>query len=319
MLFGAEPAKLPEPFQSISDLANAAPPEFAADALLRMVESGKLQDKNARRELVEHAFQLAASAKFPVRMDGLPGTTTDTASGSLSRAHALKLDGLSLQSRAVRDMLPIDPDKARELFGQMVKPALAPLTCDDALVYDPSDYYQALSAVVNGTFTPKEKAKEEHFNLLMDNLGQVTSPSQLAPLAVALETASVTAGATPDPMGAVQWLARKLAAGRPILCRFPIRSFRAEHAWNSGSARKIPAEKPRLRHRFCSAARDSIGRRPATDQEAQHTQAGTLLAIRDVETVARGREGSCDLLRAINYCRTPTAPLPHGSSSLPII
>jgi hypothetical protein len=191
-LFGAEPAKLPEPFQSISDLAGAAPPEFTADALLRIVESGKLADKAARRELLEHAFQLAASAKFPVQMQAGQGTTTDTRAGSLSDAYALKLDTLSLQSRAVRDMLPLDPARARDLFGQIVKPVLAPLTCDDALSYQPSEYYLALSAVVNGGFTPKEKAKEEHFNLLVDSLGQVTSPAQLAPLAQAIERAGVT-------------------------------------------------------------------------------------------------------------------------------
>lgn len=192
-LFAAEPAKLTEPFRSISDLAAAAPPEFTADTLLRMVESGKLSYQNARRELVERAFQSAASAKLPVRMVGLPGTTTDTASGSLSEAYALKLDVLSLQSRAVRDMLPLDPAKARELFGQIVKPTLSPLTCDDALVFEPSDFYEALGAVVNGAFTPKEKAKEEHVNLLLDALAQVTSPSQLAPLAGAIESAGVTA------------------------------------------------------------------------------------------------------------------------------
>jgi hypothetical protein len=191
-LFGAEPAKLPEPFQSLSDMANAAPPEFAADALLRMVESGKLADKNARRELVEHAFQLAASAKFSVRMEGVPGTTTDTRSGSLSQAYRLKLDILSLESRAVRDMVPLDPSKARELFGQIVKPAMGSLTCDDALTYEPSDFYVALSAVVNGGFTQKEKAKEEHFDLLVDLLGQAASASQLAPLAGTIEGAGVT-------------------------------------------------------------------------------------------------------------------------------
>jgi hypothetical protein len=194
VFLSAQPAKLPEPLRSIADLAAASPPEFTADALLRIVESGQLADRNTRRELVEHAFQLAASAKFPVRMVGVTGTTTDTASGSLNQAYGLKLDVLSLQSRAVRDMLPLDPSKARDLFGQIVKPPLAPLTCDDALVYEPSDFYQALSAVVNGAFTPKERAKEEHFNLLIDYVGQVTSPSQLAPLAVAAESAGVTAG-----------------------------------------------------------------------------------------------------------------------------
>src|ERR1700742_935772 len=96
-LFGAEPAKLPEPLRSISDLAAAAPPEFTADALLRIVESGKLADQKARRELIDHAFQFAVSAKFPVRMVGVTGTTTDTASGSLNQAYDLKLDALSLQ------------------------------------------------------------------------------------------------------------------------------------------------------------------------------------------------------------------------------
>ncbi len=192
-LLSAAPPKLPEPFRSIADLANAAPPELAADALLRMEESGKLADRNARRALVEQAFQLAAAAKFPVRMEGLPGTTTDTASGSLSQAYGLNLDALSLQSRAVRDMLPLDSSKARDLFGQMVKPTLAPLSCDDALVYEPSGYYQALSAVVNGGFTPNEKTKEEHVNLLLEALAQVTSPSQLAPLAGAIQASSLSA------------------------------------------------------------------------------------------------------------------------------
>ena len=90
-------------------------------------------------------------------------------------------------------MLPLDPSKARDLFGQMVKPTLAPLTCDDALVYEPSAFYQALSAVVNGAFTLQEKAKEQHVNLLLEALAQVTSPSQLAPLADAIQAAGVTA------------------------------------------------------------------------------------------------------------------------------
>lgn len=193
VLFGAELVKLPEPFRSIADLAAGAPPEFAADALLRIVESGKLSDKNARKQLIEHAFQLGASAKFAVRMEGLPGTTSDTVSGSLSEAYALKLDALSLQSRAIRAMLPLDPSKSRELFGQMAKPALAPLTCDDALVYEPSAFYQALGAVVNGAFTPQEKAKEQNVNLLLEALAQVTSPSQLVPLADAIQAATLSA------------------------------------------------------------------------------------------------------------------------------
>jgi hypothetical protein len=190
----AEIAKLPEPYQSLADLARGAPPEFTADALLRIIEQGRLADKGARRDLMEEAFHIAAGAKFPVRMQGLPGTTTDTASGSLSRAYALKLDALSLESRAVRDMLPLDSANARKLFGEIARPMLAPLTCDDALVYDLSDFYQALGAVVNGTFTPKERAKDEHLNFLNDYLGQATSPQEIEPLAQVIPSV----GATPQ-------------------------------------------------------------------------------------------------------------------------
>lgn len=189
----AQIAKLPEPYQSLAELARGAPPEFTADALLRIVEQGRLRDRDVKFALVEEAFRSAAAAKFPVRMHGLPGTTTDTASGSLSRAYELKLDALSLQSRAVRDMLPLDPAAARKLFAEIVRPMLSPLTCDDALVYDLPDFYQALGAIVNGAFTQKERAKEDHLTFLSDYLGQAASPLELAPLAQVVQSIGGTA------------------------------------------------------------------------------------------------------------------------------
>jgi hypothetical protein len=193
----AEIAKLPEPYQSLAELARGAPPEFTADALLRIIEQGggqgRLADKGSRHDLIEEAFRSASAAKFGVRMQGLTGTTTDTASGSLSRAYNLKLDGLSLQSRAVRDMLPLDTANARRLFVEIARPTLPQLTCDDALAYDLSDFYQVLSAVVDGTFTPKERAKDEHLNFLTDYLGQATSPAEVPPLALVVQSVGATA------------------------------------------------------------------------------------------------------------------------------
>lgn len=186
------PAKLPAAYQTLVDLARAAPPEFTADALLRIVEQGRMLDKSARSELLEEAFRSASAAKFPVRMQGLPGTTTDTASGSLSRAYALKLDALSLQTRAVRDMLSIDSAAARRMFTEIARPTLAPLTCDDALFYDMSDFYQVLGLVAGSAFTQAERAKEGHLNFLTDYLGQATSPLELAPLAEMIQSAGGT-------------------------------------------------------------------------------------------------------------------------------
>lgn len=188
----AEPPKLSEPYRSLVDLSHSAPPEFAADTLLRVVESGKIADRDARRELVEQAFQFGAMAKFPVRMRAMHGNMADTRSGFLSKAYDLKLDALSLQSRAVRAMVTIDPAKARELFLQIPRPALAPLTCQDALVYDTADYYQALTAVVHTGFSAQARKKEEHLTFLLDYLGQASSPSQLAPLARVVKSVDVT-------------------------------------------------------------------------------------------------------------------------------
>src|SRR5256885_15924312 len=91
VLLSAEPPKLPEPYQSIAEQAHSVSPEFAADALLRVVESHKITNAEAQRDLVEQAFRLAASAKFHVRMRGLPGSMVDTRSGYLSKAYDLKL------------------------------------------------------------------------------------------------------------------------------------------------------------------------------------------------------------------------------------
>ncbi|HYL35356.1 MAG TPA: hypothetical protein VEV17_05545 [Bryobacteraceae bacterium] len=188
----AETPKLAEPYGSLVELAHATPPEFAADALLRLAESGKITDRDARRDLIEQAFTLAAGARFPVRLRGVPGTLVDTRSGFLSQAYDLKLDALSLESRAVQDMLRIDPAQARKLIQEIPPPVLAPLTCDDALFYDVADFYQAVGAIANSAFTDKERAKEEHVNFLLDYIGQATSGAQFLPLAQMIQSAGVT-------------------------------------------------------------------------------------------------------------------------------
>ena len=84
------------------------------------------------------------------------------------------------------------PLKARELFLEITRPALPPLTCDDPLFYDVGDYYQTLGAVAQSAFTAQERKKEEDLNFLLDYMGQVSSPAQLAPLARVIKSASVS-------------------------------------------------------------------------------------------------------------------------------
>lgn len=188
----AQTAQVPEAYRHLIDLSRGAPAEFGADALLRLVESGQIADIAARRDLVDEAFRLAASAKAPVRKRFLPGSTFDTSAGPLEQAYDLKLDALSLQSRAVSDMVRIDAAAARKLLQDIRPPVLEALSCDDAFFYDVADFYQALGAVVSGGFNDEERAKDEHVNFLLGYIGQVANPAQLYPLARTIQSAGVS-------------------------------------------------------------------------------------------------------------------------------
>jgi len=175
--------KVPPPFRPILDLVNSSPPEFAAQAMLRMVASGKIDDKETRRQLCLRAFEAAASAHERIMRRAIPGVTGDSVAGALDASYRLRLDMLSLQSKAVLLLLHDDKRKAREIFEQIPRPSIPQLTCGDALIYDVSDYVAALQAVEEQSFTEAERKKEDHVAFLLTYLSGITSPSELAPAA----------------------------------------------------------------------------------------------------------------------------------------
>jgi hypothetical protein len=177
-----EPQSRVELAALISD-ARSVPSEFASDALIRIAESNKINAKTQKRELLEEAFRLASSAQRPIRRVGLPGSLVDTRSGYLSLAYARKLDTFSLQLRAVKAMLAVDKAKARQLFTEIPKLQLQPLRCEDALVYDVSDFYDTLDSIAQTTFSREEKEENLHFYLVQSYVDGMTSPVQIGPIA----------------------------------------------------------------------------------------------------------------------------------------
>jgi hypothetical protein len=186
-IFAAE-RKLPPGLEPVAQLALSAPPEFAADGLLRLVESKKIIDQPTEIELTQQAFDLASSAHFRAGMRPIPGTAPDTRAGSLGKAYRLNLDTVSLQARAVMAMLQFDKVKARQMFSSIAAMDLPPLRCEDSLVYDIAPFYRALTALVNSGFTAKERAKEDHVALLLQYVAQVHNPAQIAPMAEVLKS-----------------------------------------------------------------------------------------------------------------------------------
>ena len=180
---GAEVQPLPVEIAQLVDEARTAPAEFAADILIRLAESDKVVDRKWKRELLEEAFRRAAGAQQPVKRD-YAGGNMDTREGYLSLGLDLNLDTLSLQCRVVKAMLLIDPQRARELFGEIPpKHQLPPLNCKDALVYNVSEFYDTLGKVIEKAFSPAEKQRGAHIQFVQPYIDNMTSPVQVGPVA----------------------------------------------------------------------------------------------------------------------------------------
>lgn len=181
-------AKRPVEIEALVDRARGAPAEFAADALLRIAASGKIADEAWKSELLEEAFRRAAGAQQPVKRRAAGETLRGAPVDFLNRAFAQDLDALSLQCRAVRAMLLLDPAKARQWFTQIPRPRAPRVSCEDALTYDVSAYYETLGAVAGRGFTPAEIAEDEPFNLIEGCLRGLSSPVEVGPIARLLAT-----------------------------------------------------------------------------------------------------------------------------------
>ena len=191
----AEPPQrpeLPKKMQELVDRARSVPPEFSADALLRIAESDAVRDSATKAELIEEAFRKAGGAQEPMKRRSLRPGGGDTRVSFQARAFAQELDALSLQSRAVIDLVKVDKPKARELFSQIPAPHLPKLTCADTLVYDVSAYYEALAEVAASTFTAKERVEEAHVKMLAGFAGAAASAADIGPMARTLASASLT-------------------------------------------------------------------------------------------------------------------------------
>ncbi len=173
-------------------LAYAAPPEIAASVFLRLVASGKIADREAKIQLIEEAFSLAANAHDRFRLAQIKGVSPDSRSGAIARAARLKLDTLSLRAAAVRAMLELDPAKARELFSRMDPPDPPARSCDDALVFDLTDFYSLLTDLASRTFTSEERRLEQHIGFVRLYVMGITSPVQVVPVARMVRTLNVT-------------------------------------------------------------------------------------------------------------------------------
>jgi hypothetical protein len=184
--------KLPPEALAVMGLAYAAPPEIAADAFLRIAASGKIAGREAKLQLIDQAFDMAASARDRLRRRQVAGAPADSRSGAIDRAARLGLDTLSLRVRAVRILFDLDQTKARELFNRIETPQPEARSCEDALVFDPAGFYGLLSDLANQTFSAGERRLEQHVGFIRPYVLSIASPVEVAPAARLVRTVSVT-------------------------------------------------------------------------------------------------------------------------------
>lgn len=177
--------------EALIDAARACPPEFASDALIR-IATARVHDRKRKKELIEEAFRLATGAQNPYPLRAHAGSLVDTRSGYLSRAFEAQLDALSLECRAVAAMLPLDKQKARELFAEIPPLTLRRLDCEEPLYPDVSVFYTTLSDVAGQSFTPQEIARNEQANFVAGYARSLTSPVQTGPMARAITTIAMS-------------------------------------------------------------------------------------------------------------------------------
>ena len=140
--------QFPDIFQLV-ERAQSVPPEFAASTLLRVAASPALSDKTWKKELLMEAFRFGGMSRYPMQRSIIRGHGAESSQASLtSLAYAQKLDRLSLQGMAVKQMIPLDKAKAWDMFNEMQPPTVAKGSCEDLLLDNPSAYYDLIPLVI---------------------------------------------------------------------------------------------------------------------------------------------------------------------------
>jgi hypothetical protein len=174
---GAQASRPPEVL-ALVDQGRALPAEFRADILLRLAQSSLITQTPWKQELIEEAFWSGSHASLPYlqRADG----RSDSVATNAVRANGL--EAMTLQARAVQQMLPLNPGKALQLFDQIQPTTLPKLACSNPLTPDVAAYYQTAALVFRNSFTAKQRANGEDRLLLKRLVASVDAPAQVPPV-----------------------------------------------------------------------------------------------------------------------------------------
>jgi hypothetical protein len=157
------------------------PVEYQADALFRLLQSGKLSSKTVRDSLLNDLFARSETAIQPSPLVYIGPDANDTREGRLPSAlRSAPLDALSIQVETVQFLSLDKPLEAMELFGQ-IRNSPVSATCDVALLPESSIYYRELASLF-ALLRKRYPAKTASIELWLETqLGKVSSFLQAEP------------------------------------------------------------------------------------------------------------------------------------------
>ena len=230
--------ELPAPIANTIDLARTAPPELFADAVLKLAESGKIPEGEARTRLLQEVFMAAGRAQEPVRLRPVPGLPKDSRAVFRAKASELGLDSLSLEARTIRLLSKSEPGVARQLFESAAHPAIERLPCEDPLIPDASAYME-MAGLIAREGMPVET--------LRDALDGAKSPIEIAAFANAIEPLSL---APEEWQALLSALAAKMEATAPDYRSFTLSIASLREPLEKLASRVSSGNAPELRTAF---------------------------------------------------------------------
>ncbi|MGA8153134.1 MAG: hypothetical protein WB952_19440 [Terriglobales bacterium] len=174
---GGELSSRPPKALALVDQARALPPEFRADTLLRLANSSLISDKSWKQELIEEAYWSGSHAFLPYLQHA--NGRSDWVTANAVKANGLEV--LTLQTKAVQEMLPLNPGKALRLFEEMQPVTLPKLNCSIASTPDVTTYYQTGVLLFEGAFTAKQRTNGDDFALIRQLINSAEAPAQVPP------------------------------------------------------------------------------------------------------------------------------------------
>lgn len=172
--------------------AAALPVEYRADIQLSVIESGRVPKKQAEQILEQLYDALSKSdAPYPLRA-AVP--TADALERELEGALAhFKLDGLSLRTRVIRSMLPLNRGKAVQHLEDL-RFTLPKSDCSSPLIPDVTDYYSTIGTLAIQAYEEPRHRERVYAFWLESQVASAGSSVQVGPIADLLTKATVNGG-----------------------------------------------------------------------------------------------------------------------------